>query len=223
MLNTYANHLLGNYDCVIGGDVDELVFCDPAVSGNLLGYLSEFREHPVLFALGFHVVQHPDEPPLDDATHALQQRRFVVPDSDYCKPLVAFKEPKWSRGFHATGHRPVLPDHLYMAHLRCVDAGIANDTARKRKETAEASENLGNTAKQRFWNAHDTVFRRLARQVGKKPAVAFDEAAPDLVVNLRASVVENHANRGGFSMQFEDIGRDVLHLPDRFSDLPHGN
>ena len=217
LLNTYANFLIGNYECVIGGDVDELVFCDPAVSDTLLDYLSTFRHHPILFTFGFHVVHHPDEPALDDRATALKQRRFAVPDSDYCKPLVTFQEPKWSRGFHATGHQPFLPDHLFMAHLRCVDAEIANDTAEKRKETATTSGNLGNTAKQRFWNAHDTIFRRLSRKVIKSQAKAFDEAAPDLIANLRSNIVSNHANRGGYSMQFVDIPAGVLRLPERFS------
>lgn len=223
LLNTYANFLLGNYECVIGGDVDELVFCDPVASGNLLDYLSAFREHPVLFTFGFHLVHHPDEPALDDDKAALGQRKFAVPDSDYCKPLVAFKEPKWSRGFHATAHQPVLPGHLYMAHLRCVDAGIANDTAEKRKETASVSENLGNIAKQRFWNAHDTIFRRLSRKVIKAEAQAFDEATPNLIRHLQSNIVANHANRGGYSMLFSENPVGVLHLPERFSDIGSGN
>jgi hypothetical protein len=219
LINAYANYLLENYQCVIAGDVDELVFCDPQVSPNLLDYLAQFSDKPVVTPFGFHIVQQRDELSLNDEVSFLKQRRFAVPDSDYCKPIVAFQRPSWSRGYHASKHAPFLPDHLYMTHLRCVDAGIANDTAAKRQETANTAPNLGNKASQRFWKAHDVVFRRLRRRVNKAEAVELDDAIEAFKDDLRGNIAVNHAGRGGQSMTFSAGVTRVVHLPERFADF----
>lgn len=218
-LNAYADFLLQNYDCVIAGDVDELVFVDPDIASDLVTFVAGFQhlEVPVLTTFGFHLLNGDDGAAIDRARPVFGQRALAVADADYCKPLIAFQPPKWFRGYHSSGWAPYLPDGLYMAHLRCVDRGVAGEVAADRRETAASMSATKNQAHNRFWNHHDLFFKRMHRLVRQEDVRPFDECIHGLVAELRGNVVENHAGRGGKSVRFTSKELIPMRLPDRFA------
>ena len=221
LINAYTNFLLTNYDCVISGDVDELVFCDPAISNNLRSFITEHRDRPVLTTLGMHVAHTKDDLPLDPDVPVLRQRRVAMPDSLYSKPLIVFQEPRWTIGFHGSAHDPFLPAGLYMAHIRCADTGISDMIASHRKETQESEENLGNKVRQRYWGKHDLFCLRLRKAVSQQQVQDFDATITNLRENLQSNVEKNVAARGGKSVLFKDIEVPPLLFPERFSNVSH--
>lgn len=225
LLNAYADFLLQNYDCVIAGDVDELVFVDPDIAGDLVSYIEGFRhlEIPVLTTFGFHLLAGDDAVAIDRTRPVFGQRTIAVADADYCKPLIAFQQPRWFRGYHSSAWPPHLPDGLYTAHLRCVDRGVASEVAADRRETAAVMEETQNKAHNRFWHHHDMFFTRIHRLIRSKELMPFDESIHKLVTELRDNVVENHAGRGGRSLRFTSEKLIPMRLPKRFARVGEGS
>ncbi len=219
-LNAYANILINNYDVIIGGDVDELVFVDPKISNNLIDFVAQFNDRPILTALGFHLCEHPQDDALVSDVPLFSQRKIAFVDSDYCKPLVAFQNPLWSRGYHASAHQPFMPAGLFMAHLKFVSQDISNDVTQGRKLSFAENASLAATkSRSLYWGAGEVQFRRVKRSAGQAVLVDWDTTYESLLEDYRSSVVQNYASRGGFSLRSSKSELHRLKIPDRFSDV----
>lgn len=217
LINAYADTLVNQYDCVIAGDVDELVFADPDVAPNLRNLIERNVGKPILTPFGLHICEDETDKGFDPSLHVLQQRNTGLADAQYCKPLVVFAEPRWSIGYHACKHEPNLVEGLYMAHLRCAFQNISIEVRESRVETFDAFENLGNQSRQRFWGKHQLVCSRMYKTVKKLERVKLDDHIADMRAQLMSNVVSNYASRGGKSVQFIEKPNKLFILPERFS------
>lgn len=219
LLNAYADFLLNNYDCVISGDVDELVFADPAI-GSIFDLIEENKENSIMTAFGMHLCEQPEDPSYNPDQPVLSQRTIAVADDQYCKPHIAFKEPKWTKGFHGSAHKPNLVDGLYMAHLKYAFKELSKDVSSLRKETFDQFDNIGNKSLRRFWGQSDMLTVRKYRELRGLEAVNLDECIHSLRDDLRSNVTSNYAKRGGLSLIFTAPPQNSIILPERFRDIP---
>jgi hypothetical protein len=218
LLNVYGNTLLANYDGIIAGDVDEIVFVDPALHDSLHDVLAAHCDKPVLTPFGFNVCEVDGDAPFDASKTVLAQRKVAFADQLYSKPLIAFSEPGWSKGYHASAHQPCFVEGLYMAHLKFAFESIVQDVSAERRRTAQFNHNLGERSRERYWTKGDLIFRRMKRYVSQLSKHAFDSAVDAQVENLSRNVVSNQSGRTGFSCAFTQEVQAMI-LPTRFESL----
>jgi hypothetical protein len=223
VLNAYANFLLTQYDGLIAGDVDELVFVDPALGVSLVDFAEQHRAAaPALRAFGFNVFERSGEPPLDLNQPILSQRRHVRCEQDYCKPLVVYSRPQWSVGYHAVRGQPYLPTGLYLAHLHHVSTGVLTSIAEQRAETLAFNPQIRSSRAFRasWWGRRAKYGREYLRQMSEKPVEDFDDRIGGLVEELRANTVQSRwGGRGYTQMAFASQQDYVLRLPERFAQV----
>lgn len=218
LINAYAQNLVNNYDGIIAGDVDEIVFVDPNLNQSLSEFMVLHRDHPVLNVLGFHIVSEDGAPELIPGQPLFAQRNCGFVDQMYCKPLVAFEDPVWSKGYHASAHAPFVPQGLYMVHLRCVSRAINQEIALSRRESVKESSNIGESkSRQKWWLNYDNSCLSLCNAAKRQTGLEFDACVDEIRAELSANVVKNFGGRSGLSMLLPNHNlRDKLLLPDRF-------
>ena len=220
VLNSFANYLLSQYDGVIAGDVDELVFVDPALGVSLVEFAEQHRSaSPALRAFGFNVFEREGDAPLDPGRKVLAQRRHVRCEQDYCKPLIVFSRPGWSVGYHAVPGQPYLPDGLYLAHLHYVSAGLVADIAGQRAETLAENPQIHDARafRAKWWSSRAKHARDYMRLMSSRPVEEFDDRIGELLDELRGTVVQSRwGGRGYTQMAFRQRQDYVLRLPERF-------
>lgn len=220
MINAYADLLLDNYDCVIMSDVDEIIFADPA-KGDLRSLIEASHGHPVVNVIGLQVVERRDDLEISpQGARLFAARPIAFVDADYCKPLIAFDSPGWSRGFHASRHTPHLGEGLFMAHLKCASSANARQVAEARAESVEGFDGIGNEARQRWWTKGDRMCRWMSKAASSRPLVDLDEHLDLIRAELAANVGENRAQRAGFSYALPGLNlSEAYRMPERFAGL----
>lgn len=154
VLQSMTETLSHKFDCVICGDVDELVTLSPGVAAasghSLQSYLAETarRDNPDYIApLAFDIIENIEqEAPLDPRHAVLGQRRFGKLNSKYAKPCVIFKPTanKLRPGGHIGPAEPWnLDPNLFLFHLKSVDTAISNTVSAARQARLFALENGG--------------------------------------------------------------------------------
>jgi hypothetical protein len=153
VLQAMAETLSHKFDCLICGDVDELVTLSPGValaSGHSLqSYLAEkARDDQLAFLapLGFEIIEHTtEEAALDPKTAILQQRRFGRLHSKYAKPCILFKPAalRLKPGGHIWAQGPWnLDPELILFHLKAVDRDISDAVAIARQARLDGLEQV---------------------------------------------------------------------------------
>jgi hypothetical protein len=223
MLNAYANFLIGQYDCVVAGDVDELVFVDPALGVSFIDFMEEQRKsHGILRVFGLNIFERAGEDPIDFSRPVLGQRRHARCEDDYVKPLVVFREPAWTVGYHAAPGDAVLPDGLYMAHLHHFSKALTEETARQRAETLEANPQIKDARafRQKWWGDRMQQSRRYLKNMSRMPVEDLDDKIGGLVEELRGNVQQSRWGGKGYKqMRFNEHPSYVLRLPERFAQV----
>ena len=223
VLNTFANFLLTQYEGVIAGDVDELVFVDPALGLSLVEFAEQHRAaSPALRAFGFNVFERAGDSPLDLSRPILAQRPHVRCEQDYCKPLIVFSRPEWSVGYHAVRGQPYLPNGLYLAHLHYVSAELVAAIAQQRAETLSENPQISESRAFRaaWWGKRARHARDYMRQMSARPMEDLDDRIEELREELRANIVQSRwGGRGYTQMAFPERQDYVLRLPDRFGQV----
>lgn len=140
MLADYTAALLGRFEVVVTGDVDELILADPASGETLPQAILRARDVGVISPFALEVVQRLDlEPaPLDPGQPILGQRRHVRINASYCKPCITSRPIRWSVGGHYSSHPDLHLDRvLHLFHLRFIDhAMLAARQASRHAATA---------------------------------------------------------------------------------------
>lgn len=213
VINAYAAYLINNYDCVVSGDVDELVFADPDVAPTLRDFIQLGHKEKVLTTFGFHLMCDGSEDGYNPLLVPTAQRNLAILDGHYCKPLICFAEPEWTKGFHSCMHGFSMPVGLYMAHTRCASLEIERSVAEGRKESVGGFDNLGSTHLQRFWERHDLVCVRRRRALQKSTIYELD----DVIDMLRSDLRDGFTN-GRFAERaiFSPGQIRAIRLPERF-------
>ncbi len=223
LLNAYASFLLSQYDGVVAGDVDELVFVDPALGQSLVDFAETHRpKATALWPLGLNILPQKGDPALDLARPVLGQRHHARCDHMYCKPLIVFQDPGWAPGYHSALGQPYLPDGLYMAHLHHCCPDLTIEVAEQRADTLwdNPAIRTGDPFRQAWWGDHRDRDRKYRRLMSRKPVEDFDDAIPGLLETLRARVVPcawGGPNHHHFACA--ERPKSVLRLPARFGTL----
>ncbi|NJM84175.1 MAG: hypothetical protein HC844_18550 [Tabrizicola sp.] len=223
LLNAYANFLVAQYDGVVAGDVDELVFVDPALGISFTDFAEEHRKSAeVLWVFGLNLFERRGDGPLEEGKPVLAQRRHARCEHDYCKPLVVFKNPEWTVGYHSAMATPVLPTGLYMVHLHHFSRALTEQIAEQRQETlAENPQILDSRAfRKRWWGQRMGLSRQYLKNMSAKPVEDLDDRIDDLLAHLRSHVVQSRwGGRGYQQMVFEEKPDFTLRLPERFAQV----
>ena len=114
-LSSFCSSLLAYHDCVLHGDVDEILV--------------------VLHRLGH-------ETPYTPERRVLAQRPWVFRSSSMCKPALIRRPVRWSPGFHSAD-TPVYFGDLYLFHLRWFDLDTALRRLAKTRSMPWAHEDAG--------------------------------------------------------------------------------
>lgn len=222
-LNAYANYLLTQYDGLFAGDVDEILFVDPARGQSLVEFAEAHRGTAnALRAFGLNIVERTGDAPLDFTKPILEQRRFARCEQDYCKPLIVFSRPDWSVGYHAVRGAPYLPDDLYLAHLHYFSSEIVSKIAAQRARTLAENSKINDSRRFRaaWWGKRDQHARIYIKQMSVRPIESLDERIADLRDELRRNVVQSRWGGRGFTqMSFEGRQDYILQLPERFGSI----
>lgn len=121
LISLFHESLLSYYDAIIYTDCDELIVLDPGLGINLCEYLGSVS-WTTLNVCGFHVMHDRfEERSLDLDEPLFSQRRFILFDKEYCKPLLSRQPIRWSPGFHTSDKVAIFDENLFMFHLRSVD------------------------------------------------------------------------------------------------------
>jgi hypothetical protein len=124
-ISEFVRTLLDDHDIVLRVDVDEFLVPDPDKYSSLMNFLSGWKGE-YLTALGFDLIQSPDEPILDFAKSVLSQRRYAYALTAMNKTCVTRKPLKWGRGFHYCSSPPQFGD-LYLLHTKRADIRMQKD------------------------------------------------------------------------------------------------
>lgn len=140
MLNSFQNGLGEMYDWVIRTDADELICVDPAHGPTVQDLLAR-QSVQAVFALGFNVVELPGDPALGEGS-AFAARKHAVFSGHYSKAIAVQSSISLMR--HGVQVRPrrvekfpfVMPEGLYLAHLKFANRTALADANSHRMEVA---------------------------------------------------------------------------------------
>jgi hypothetical protein len=123
-LSAFCSSLLAYFDCVLHGDVDEILVVDPRVAPDLASYCATVSA-PALNAIGLNVLHRlGHELPFHPDRRVLEQRGWAFRSSSMCKPALIRQPVRWAPGFHSAD-APARFGDLYLFHLRWFDLGTA--------------------------------------------------------------------------------------------------
>lgn len=218
-LNAYADFLLTQYDGVVAGDVDEIVFVDPALGLSLPEYMAQNRHQgAALKAFCLNIVEEQGAAPLDLTRPILGQRRHARANELFSKPLVVFDRPGWSVGFHSTPHPPCLPDGLFVAHLHYASRRICEEIALSRSTTLAENPDIrrGHDHTTQWWAERLRKFDAYVEKAASFATAPLDQVIDDYRETLRATVIDSQWLRHK-TLGFPSRPKIRLELPERFA------
>lgn len=220
IMSLHASALTGAYSWVACNDVDEFVVLDPAVSGDLVGYLMEIAERDVVppalttFAIEMvHNVQT-ETLPLTPGTPILGARRCYRLNANYAKPCLISRPTEFKAGGHGANHAMVTLDpNLYNFHLRFIDYDLCMARFQKSLDRRLA----GKTEAERQamqaggwgWTSVEGTFKALSQRA--PVAETVDHPA------FRKAMLEDRILRPPFTLMGGGRPPEIYRLPDRFN------
>jgi len=138
MMNGLHQGLLQVYDWVIRTDADELICLDPAHWTDFASLFGAVRV-PVLFALGFDLVETPDDGPIGTL---FETRRHAAFTGHYSKAFATCEAlPLALHGVRVPPRRltklpHVIPEGVYLAHLKYANGQALTEMDALRAEIA---------------------------------------------------------------------------------------
>jgi hypothetical protein len=143
MLDGFFAGLAQVYDWVIRTDADELLCFDPELYPSLPEAIHAHKDSPVLTALGFDLVESPDDEALSD-TPVFGQRRNLAFSGHYSKAVAARRAiPFQLHGVRVASKRletfPFsLPKGLFLAHLKFANHTVLTKVNKVREAVGNA-------------------------------------------------------------------------------------
>jgi Glycosyl transferase family 2 len=219
LINAYAAFLLTQYDGIVAGDVDELLFVDPDYGLSIFDLAAQYREHsPVVKAFALNLVEQPEDAPFTLGQPLFAQRRSARLSDDFCKPLIAFADAAWVPGFHAAAHPPVLPEGLYLAHLHYMAQDICDDVARGRAETLDQNPEIRDARafKADWWGKGRQHSRKYIANAAALPEEPLDAVIAAYLAELRRNEVVSRWGPNYRTLTFDHRPQLRVRVPDRF-------
>ncbi len=220
ILSQHASALTGFYNWVACNDVDEFIVLDPAVPGDLVGYLMAVSERqevpPALTCFAIEMVHNVDSEtePLHPAQPILGLRRCYRLNSNYSKPCLISRPTEFKAGGHGANHREITIDpNLYNFHLRFIDYDYCMARFQKSLERRLAGKTEAEkTAMQAGgwgWASVEGTFRALSQRA--PVAETVDHPA------FRHAMLKHRISRPPFTLMGGGRPPEVYRLPERFN------
>ncbi len=220
IMSLHASALTGAYTWVACNDVDEFVVLDPAVSGDLVGYLMEIAARdvvpPALTTFAIEMVHNVETEtlPLTPGAPILGPRRCYRLNANYAKPCLISRPTEFKAGGHGANHAMVTLDpNLFNFHLRFIDHDICMARFHKSLERRLA----GKTAEERQamqaggwgWTSVEGTFKALSQRA--PVAETVDHPA------FRQAMLDDRILRPPFTLMGGGRPPDIFRLPERFN------
>lgn len=217
LLSNYASGLTLYYNWVVCNDVDEIVALDPEIGESLPDYLdAEFATGApmVISPFAIELVHTPHTEP--DLIHhdkpILSARRNFRVNTNYAKPCITRGRINYSVGGHGCRRESVhLDDHIYLFHLRYVDAQLSRARLEQRRHAMEKTRG-GATNTRNTWEAGTASFDRLSTLDVVAETIDFPQIREKMITERQA------ASTGNWFFG-KTRGQDLYRLPERFSDV----
>lgn len=221
MLSMFTSGFTRYYNWVLTGDVDEIVAVDPAVSDNLVEYLSRFGdERPrVISPLAIEMVHNPKLEPLEltDDRNILEARRIYRLNANYNKPCITRNKIVMAPGGHfANEGQKFLDPDLYLFHLRFIDYKMTEERLSLRRSQRDQQSGKLEDSKRKVtgWdNAWQTYL-----QLSVKEPVAETVDFPELREELNAGWRRKDEKSPFFTFG-GGRSKEVYALPERFAEV----
>lgn len=222
MLQKLTEALSIKYDCVITGDVDELVVVDPDTGcATLPDYLGGLKNPPPSLApFGVNMIHLPSREPDPIGDTVLGPRRHFETSALYTKPCVIFRpdEAPLRSGGHATAWVPWNIDpNMVLFHLKRVDLHQTLLTAEQRLCRIREREQSGSgNHGSRGWNGGadqaKLYFENVEKGINGPLRMPASFRFPKILAQYRKHYAEYGHWPGG-------PGRGPMIIPDRFIGL----
>jgi len=216
LLQGIGNGLRGYFEFVLVGDVDEFVVVDPALGESIVAFLARYgRRRCTLTPVGLEVVHLADREPEALDGPILGARRHCVFSTAYSKPCLFNHAVRLARGGHfATDPALMVPEGLYLFHMRFADAGLS--AARLAQRQAQvAAIGLGSadrTMISRDWRRMPGEASPFDRMAALPVEGGFDFSSE--VARMKASWAPR--GDGGLYGFDRETGRSLSVVPERF-------
>lgn len=215
-MSSFTASLLSWYDCVLHGDVDEILVADPRYAPDLATFCAETRA-PVLNAVGLNVIHRlGQELPYDPQRRVLEQRRYVFFASSMCKPALIRRPVRWSPGFHSAD-APAVFGHLWLFHLRWFDLDLGHRRLAKTRAMAWQYPDAG--AHQRV--SDDELTQQFTGFSALPPDQRDLDAGQPPLVDVLSDVLRSQIGREGhlYRISLDIWPHSLLRVPERFRSL----
>lgn len=134
-LNDILRILLKSYDCVVIGDVDELIVPNPRFGTDLVTELGRKADAPVSFVTGMELVEQKDDRPIGENEKLLVQRRSGIWNWLYTKAAIVYEPVRIGRGAHFAWHTPYYnAENLLLFHLKFANSALFADILESRAD-----------------------------------------------------------------------------------------
>ena len=220
MLSRLTTGFTAFYNWVLVSDVDEIVCVDPAVSDNLVEYLSRFDDKTrpeVITPFAIEMVHNPSlEPePISEARNILNMRRIFRLNANYAKPCITGGRIDIVPGGHFANHPKLhLDPHLYLFHLRFIDYAMTEARLAKRREqrTVQSGALAQTDRAATGWDTAWATYSSLSKETPRAETIDFPAFRQEMVDGWRQKKVVYWAPGGARP-------KGVYRLPERFSTL----
>lgn len=219
ILSQHGSALTHFYDWVAVNDVDEFIVLDPAVSDDLVGYLSRIaaqrRVPPAIITFAIEMVHIPGiEPePLRPGEPIIGKRRCYRLNSNYAKPCLIHRPIEFKAGGHGGDQSSLYIDpHLYNFHLRFIDYDYCMARFEKSLQRRLAGKSEAEQAQMKKgqwgWASVEGTFKALSQRLPSAETIDH----PD----FRRQMLDNKILRPPFTLMGGGRPKENYRLPERF-------
>jgi hypothetical protein len=205
-MSLFHEACLEHFDAVIFTDCDELILIDPSLGIDLYEYLKDTLRTR-LNVIGFHVLHNiKDEKILELNSPLFCQRRFIMFDKDYCKPLISKEPIRWTPGFHASSEPAIFSEELFMFHLRSIDYEASRKRIRILNGIQFSGDSLNKNHGSQFRLSEESYLKMLYDDTNERISGVLD-------LDIKSAIKEYLLN--------EDFSLSILRVPHRFEGKIH--
>ncbi len=220
ILSQHASALTHFYEWVAVNDVDEFIVLDPAVSDDLIGYLSDIsgrdRVPSAIISFAIEMVHVPEcEPdPILPGQSIIGPRRCYRLNSNYAKPSLIHRPIEFKAGGHG-GNQPDLyiDPNLYNFHLRFIDYDYCMARFEKSLQRRLAGKSEAEQAKMKEgqwgWASVEGTFRALSQRLPVAETIDHPE--------FRRKMLDEKIIRPPFTLMGGGRPKENYRLPERFN------
>lgn len=220
ILSQHASALTHFYEWVAVSDVDEFIVLDPAISDDLVGYLTDIasrdRVPSAIISFAIEMVHVPEcEPdPILSGQPIIGPRRCYRLNSNYAKPSLIHRPIEFKAGGHG-GNQPDLyiDPNLYNFHLRFIDYDYCMARFEKSLQRRLTGKSEAEQAKMKEgqwgWASVEGTFKALSQRLPTAETIDHPE--------FRRKMLDDKIIRTPFTLMGGGRPKENYRLPERFN------